>query len=120
MLGRYILTQNDVQDERFKDDSICLGSYNIDSTTSSASSPQRAWEMEGYIIRATDPYEIPYRSIPFRAGKSPRRRRSPSPPPTYRLRHARMEPGLPHDRSGRRHRRPDLALNHVKKPTRTS
>ncbi len=66
MLGRYMLTQNDVQDERFKDDTICLGSYNIDSHDVQRILTPQGWEMEGYIIRATDPYEIPYRSItPF-------------------------------------------------------
>lgn len=66
MLGRHMLTQNDVQDERFKDDTICLGSYNIDSHDVQRILTPSGWEMEGYIIRATDPYEIPYRSItPF-------------------------------------------------------
>ena len=66
MLGRHMLTQNDVQDERFKDDAICLGSYNIDSHDVQRLITPKGWEMEGYIIQATDPYEIPYRSItPF-------------------------------------------------------
>ncbi len=69
MLGRHMLTQNDVQDERFKDDAICLGSYNIDSHDVQRLMTPKGWEMEGYIIQATDPYEIPYRSItPFAPG----------------------------------------------------
>ncbi len=66
MLGRYMLTQTDAQDDRFKEDSICLGSYNIDSHDVQRIITPKGWEMEGYIISPTDPYEIPYRSItPF-------------------------------------------------------
>ncbi len=31
MLGRYMLTQNDAENDRWKDDGICMGSYNFDS-----------------------------------------------------------------------------------------
>ena len=66
MLGRYMLTQNDVMDERFKPDAICLGSYNIDSHDVQDMITDKGRISEGYIIQSTDPYEIPYRAItPF-------------------------------------------------------
>jgi lysophospholipase L1-like esterase len=63
MLGRYFLTQNDVMDDRFKDDSICLGSYNIDSHEIQRILTDKGMKQEGFIIEKIDPYEIPYRSI---------------------------------------------------------
>ncbi len=63
MLGRHFLTQNDVMDDRFKEDSICLGSYNIDSHEVQRVLTDKGWEKEGFIIQSIDPYEIPYRSI---------------------------------------------------------
>lgn len=66
MMGRYFLTQNDVMDDRFKDDAICLGSYNIDSHEIQKMLTDKGWVKEGFIIEKIDPYEIPYRSIiPF-------------------------------------------------------
>jgi len=63
MLGRYFLTQHDVEDNRFKEDSICLGSYNIDSHEIQHIITDRGWVKEGFIIQSIDPYEIPYRSL---------------------------------------------------------
>lgn len=66
MLGRYFLSQNDVMDDRFKEDAICLGSYNIDSHEIQRMLTAKGWVKEGFIIQNIDPYEIPYRSItPF-------------------------------------------------------
>jgi len=66
MLGRYMLTQNDVIDDRFKPDAICLGSYNVDSHEVQDFISDKGPVSEGFIIQATDPYEIPYRAItPF-------------------------------------------------------
>lgn len=66
MLGRYMLTQVDVMDDRFKEDSICLGSYNIDSHDIQKIRTPKGLINEGYLIQSTDPYEIPYRAItPF-------------------------------------------------------
>jgi len=63
MMGRYFLTQNDVMDDRFKEDAICLGSYNIDSHEIQRMLTDKGWVKEGFIIEKIDPYEIPYRSI---------------------------------------------------------
>lgn len=63
MLGRHFLNQNDVEDDRYKEDSICLGSYNIDSHEIQHVITDKGWVKEGFIIQAIDPYEIPYRSI---------------------------------------------------------
>jgi hypothetical protein len=66
MLGRYMLAQGDTQDERFKDDAICLGSYNIDSHEIQRILLPGGPVAEGFIIQGVDPYEIPYRVItPF-------------------------------------------------------
>jgi FAD dependent oxidoreductase/PKD domain len=66
MLGRYMLTQHDVEDDRWKDDGICMGSYNFDSHTVQTLMTEKGPVDEGYIVQLTDPYEIPYRSItPF-------------------------------------------------------
>ena len=66
MLGRYMLTQHDAEDDRWKDDGICMGSYNFDShVVQTILTPDGPID-EGYIVQLTDPYEIPYRSItPF-------------------------------------------------------
>jgi hypothetical protein len=63
MMGRYFLTQNDVMDDRYKEDAICLGSYNIDSHEIQRMLTDKGWAKEGFIIEKIDPYEIPYRSI---------------------------------------------------------
>lgn len=66
MLGRHMLTQSDTQDERFKEDSICLGSYNIDSHEIQEILTPEGPVSEGFIIQGVDPYEIPYRILtPF-------------------------------------------------------
>lgn len=66
MLGRYMLSQNDAEHDRWKEDGICLGSYNFDSHVVQDIRTENGLEQEGYFIQLTDPYEIPYRSItPF-------------------------------------------------------
>ncbi|HEY0946347.1 MAG TPA: FAD-dependent oxidoreductase [Opitutaceae bacterium] len=69
MLGRYFLIQNDLERERWKDDTVCLGSYNIDSHDVSFVRTPEGLAKEGYLISAVDPYEIPYRVMtPFAPG----------------------------------------------------
>jgi len=66
MLGRYMLTEHDVDEHRWKDDSICLGSYNFDSHVVQNILLPGGPKDEGYFIQITDDYEIPYRAItPF-------------------------------------------------------
>jgi hypothetical protein len=63
MLGRYLVTQRDLEYERHKPDAICLGSYNIDSHDVQTFLTSAGPTKEGYIISSVDPWEIPYRSI---------------------------------------------------------
>src|SRR5262249_937498 len=64
MLGRYFLTQKDVQEERFKPDSICLGSYNTDCHDIQELLLEKGLVGEGHFNGSADPYEIPYRCLP--------------------------------------------------------
>lgn len=66
MLGRHMLTEHDVDENRWKDDAICLGSYNFDSHVVQEILTPTGLKDEGFFIQATDDYEIPYRAItPF-------------------------------------------------------
>ncbi|GBD35847.1 hypothetical protein HRbin36_00962 [bacterium HR36] len=64
MRGLYIMTQHDIQEQRYKEDSVGLGSYNMDSHH-----VQRVPTREGGVINEGDfqvrvqPYSIPYRSL---------------------------------------------------------
>lgn len=64
MLGVYIMTQKDIMTDRFKDDSVGLGSYNTDSHH-----VQRVVLDDGTVLNEGDfqvgvqPYAIPYRSL---------------------------------------------------------
>ena len=67
MVGAYVMTQNDIQKNRTKPDSIGMGSYNADSHHI-----QRIVDADGYVRNEGNPndraighapYEIPYRSI---------------------------------------------------------
>jgi hypothetical protein len=64
MLGAYVMTQSDITDNRTKDDSVGLGSYNTDSHH-----VQRVVTKGGSILNEGDfqvlvkPYAIPYRSL---------------------------------------------------------
>jgi hypothetical protein len=63
MLGRHLLTQNDLERDRWKPDTICMGSYNIDSHDVSFVQTPGGLTKEGFLISGVDAYEIPYRSI---------------------------------------------------------
>ncbi|HEU5078542.1 MAG TPA: FAD-dependent oxidoreductase [Opitutaceae bacterium] len=63
MLGRYFLTQRDLELERHKSDAVCLGSYNIDSHDVQTLQTEQGEIKEGYLISSVDPWEIPYRSL---------------------------------------------------------
>ncbi len=64
MIGEYVMTQKDITDDRYKTDSIGLGSYNADSHH-----VQRVPTADGAVINEGDfqvrvqPYAIPYRSL---------------------------------------------------------
>jgi hypothetical protein len=64
MLGQYVMTQRDIMDDRKKDDSVGLGSYNTDSHH-----VQRFIQADGTVVNEGDfqvkvrPYAIPYRSL---------------------------------------------------------
>lgn len=64
MLGRYVMTQRDVQHDRTKTDGIAIGSYVIDSHPVQTILTEHGMIQEGGNIAGwTDPYSIPYRSI---------------------------------------------------------
>lgn len=63
MLGRYFLTQHDVQEDRFKPDTICMGSYNTDCHDIQTMQVDGGLTGEGHFNGSADPWEIPYRSI---------------------------------------------------------
>ncbi len=64
MIGAYVMTQADIMDQRTKDDSVGLGSYNTDSHH-----VQRVVGPDGSVLNEGDfqvpvrPYAIPYRSL---------------------------------------------------------
>jgi hypothetical protein len=71
MLGEYVLTQRDLQEDRSKYDSIGMGGYNIDirevqwiahKVYRFPNAPDEVL-MEGYLSMPVQPYEIPYRSL---------------------------------------------------------
>jgi hypothetical protein len=70
MKGAYVMTQKDIMEERTKDDSIGLGSYNTDSHHC-----QRVLKDDGSVLNEGDfqvrvsPYEIPYRSLIPKSGE---------------------------------------------------
>jgi FAD dependent oxidoreductase len=71
MLGEYVLTQHDLQEHRWKYDSIGMGGYNIDIREVQWIAhkvyrfPKVEDEvlMEGYLSMPVEPYEIPYRVL---------------------------------------------------------
>jgi hypothetical protein len=64
MLGRYVMSQNDVQTDRFKADGVAIGSYGIDShPVQMIRTPAGLTEEGGDLGGWTDPYNIPYRSL---------------------------------------------------------
>lgn len=63
MLGSYHLTQRDVELLRQKDDTICLGRYNMDCHEVQVLQTPEGRVSEGGFIEGVDPYEIPYRVL---------------------------------------------------------
>jgi len=71
MLGEYILTQHDLQENRHKPDSIGMGGYNIDIREVEWVAHDvyrfpivtREVFVEGYLSMPVEPYEIPYRAL---------------------------------------------------------
>ncbi len=63
LMGRHLLTQRDVQYDRFKPDAVCLGSYNTDAHVIQTIWTDRGLVGEGMFNGSADPYEIPYRSL---------------------------------------------------------
>lgn len=64
MIGSYVMTQADLQTERFKEDSIGMGSYNSDSHhVQRYATPEGTVLNEGGMEVPVQPYQIPYRSI---------------------------------------------------------
>ena len=71
MLGEYLLTQHDLQENRHKPDSIGMGGYNIDirevqwvahNVYHFPSARQEVFA-EGYLSMPVEPYDIPYRTL---------------------------------------------------------
>ena len=71
MLGEYVLTQHDLQENRHKTDSIGMGGYNIDirevqwvaHEVYHFPTVRKEVFMEGYLSMPVEPYEIPYRAL---------------------------------------------------------
>ncbi|HRE81410.1 MAG TPA: FAD-dependent oxidoreductase, partial [Opitutaceae bacterium] len=63
MMGRYFLTQNDLLYERYKPDTVCMGSYNMDAHAIHIIQTDKGPQEEGHFNDASDAYEIPYRSL---------------------------------------------------------
>lgn len=63
MQGRYFLTQQDVQRDRSKPDTICMGSYGTDCHGIQMIQTEHGIKLEGDFNAGADPYEIPYRCI---------------------------------------------------------
>jgi len=63
MQGRYFLTQNDTQRDRFKPDAICMGSYGTDCHGIQMIQTEDGLKLEGDFNGGADPYEIPYRCL---------------------------------------------------------
>ncbi len=63
MIGRYVLTQNDILTDRYKERTICLGSYNMDSHVVDHIMTDKGLQPEGGFIELCDAYEIPYEVI---------------------------------------------------------
>jgi hypothetical protein len=78
MLGDYVLTQHDLQENRRKDDSIGMGGYNIDirevewvaHDVYHFPAVRKEVFMEGYLSMPVEPYDIPYRALLPRRGQA--------------------------------------------------
>jgi hypothetical protein len=70
MVSDYVMTQADCQSRRMAPDSICLGSYNMDSHNAQRVAQHGHVRNEGDVqIHVPKPYPISYRSIVPRAGE---------------------------------------------------
>ena len=64
MIGEYVMTQKDLQQEREKTDAIGMGSYNSDShAVQRYISPDGTVQNEGLMEVPVQPYQIPYRMM---------------------------------------------------------
>lgn len=63
MIGKYVVTQNDVEYFRDKPDTICQGSYNMDCHVVQVLGYNNRMNDEGHFNHSTDDYAIPYRAI---------------------------------------------------------
>jgi len=63
LIGRYVLREQDVTEERHKPDGVCLGSYGIDCHSVQRLMGPKGWTLEGGTASPTTPYEIPYRCL---------------------------------------------------------
>jgi hypothetical protein len=62
MIGEYVMTQKDLQQERTKPDAIGMGSYNSDShAVQRYLAPDGTVQNEGLMEVPVQPYQIPYR-----------------------------------------------------------
>ncbi|MDR3709312.1 MAG: FAD-dependent oxidoreductase [Capsulimonadaceae bacterium] len=59
--GAYLMKQSDIEDDRFKPDTIALGSYAMDCHSTEAQYTKDAGN--GGFFVPTKPYEIPYRAL---------------------------------------------------------
>ena len=64
MIGEYVMTQKDLQQDRTKPDAIGMGSYNSDShAVQRYLAPDGTVQNEGLMEVPVQPYQIPYRLI---------------------------------------------------------
>lgn len=63
MVGKYVLTQNDIRYHRYKESTICVGSYNMDCHVVDQQMTTKGLQPEGGFIEPCDAYEIPYEII---------------------------------------------------------
>ncbi|WP_177181221.1 FAD-dependent oxidoreductase [Parapedobacter koreensis] len=63
MVGKYVLTQNDIRTHRYKETTICVGSYNMDCHVVDYLMTAKGIVPEGGFIEPCDAYEIPYEII---------------------------------------------------------
>ena len=71
MVGEYVMTQKDIQDDIVKPDSIGMGSYQSDSHhVERIATADGAVENEGEMYVPTKPYQIPFRMVLPRASEA--------------------------------------------------
>lgn len=64
MKGEYLMRQEDLQEERRKEDGIALGSYAIDShSVKTYKDEEGRLRRDGYLFVPVKPYAIPYRAM---------------------------------------------------------